>query len=198
MSAQLFETYGDDAVKIQWLETVAEGVDPFEREAYWIQHYRPHSLNKNTPQPAATSQKTPEGKKAYMATYREQNAEALRAYDAARRANKTQEQRDAEAAQKREWVAANKEHCLAQAREKITCDKCGEEYSRKNKWRHDAKHTPEAEAAAQKEQFERQALRQQCIDMRAQGMSTHAIGKALDPPCTHDKVRRLLAEAALT
>ena len=195
VSEVLFETYGDDAVKIQHLETVDEGADAYAREAHWIQHFRPHSLNRNLPQPAATSQRTSEGKKAYMAAYREENKEALRKYDAERRAAMTQEDRDKAAAQKRAWIAANKEHVLAQARELLTCEKCGEQYPRKQKWRHDAKHKPEAEAAAAAETAARQALREQCLKMREEGMTLRAIGAALMPPVTHDKVRRLLAEA---
>jgi hypothetical protein len=194
-SRQLICQYGAIHIKIECLETVSDDANPDEREAHWIQHFRPYSVNQKIPQPATLKQTTSEGKKAYMEKYREENREALRAYDAERRANKTQEDLDREAAQKRTWIAANKEHVLAHNRELLTCEKCGESYPRKSKWRHDAKHKPDVEAASAVEATVRQALRDQCLKMRDEGMTLRAIGAALVPPVTHDKVRRLLAEA---
>lgn len=72
----------------------------------------------------------------YMKKYREENAEAIKEKEKAyKEANK---QKASE--QHKIWVAANAERIKANRQTIITCEVCGEQTSKGNKWRHDKNH----------------------------------------------------------
>jgi hypothetical protein len=195
-SSFLIDKYGEDALRIEELEVVAEYANPDVREAYWIKQFR--TVNQNMPQPPETNQRTDEGKAAYMEKWREENKDRIRAYDAERRALQTIEDKAKLAEQKREWIDRNYESHTANMKTKITCPKCGEEYTKKSKWRHDAKHTDEAEASAKKEKDERDMLRAECVRLSNAGMTLRKIAESLSPKISHWKVRQLLTESNIT
>jgi hypothetical protein len=109
-----------------------------QKEAEWIQN-TPTAVNKNVPGRTMKQERTENWQKyaEKCKEWRKKNKEHVEAYDKAyKEANK---QKIAES--KKKYRQANAEAVKAYKQEVITCEVCGEQTTRGNKWRHMKKHT---------------------------------------------------------
>lgn len=108
------------------------------KEAEWIRK-TPNVLNKNIPGRTMQEERAENWEKyaEKCKQWREANKEHVEAYDKAyKEANK-----EKIAESKKKYREANADKVKAYKQEVITCEVCGEQTTRGNKWRHDKKHT---------------------------------------------------------
>lgn len=183
--------HGSRNVKIVALETTDEA-NRYEREGWWIAN-TPGVLNKNTPQPPATSQTTEGGKKTYMERYRKENAETLSAANIAYK--QRPEVKALAAEQHKVWAAKNTVEIKENRDRLVKCERCSAEFKNGNKWRHDATCNEKADAIRTAKETERAEWKAKAVELRSQGLSQRAI--EAHPYFVERNVKRFIIQTLL-